>query len=763
MSSRVLRRLRQEEEEEEEEEERAGLGGREEEEEAVDHVLDSTPCTNSTTNSRDDYNDDDDYEMVNGWNEQTNLFMHMKALYEHDDSSSSSSSSSSSCCSREGKEARTIQKEPKKIPMKRKKRQNWQEDNHVNNDKKEDEDEEEDIHQILSEFITNDDDSKTQDDGTKSTTRKIYYGYNTLLRHPRDWMEYNIDDTILHIHDHHHHHGTTNKNNKRRMRRNKKRNQGLFARHRDGWGNTRPNNYLGGGLGMICHTLDPSKEEEEETWALSEKDEWCIPWPYCRQKDAKGDAQFMPMIQIRQKQQQQKWYSFQRSSVYIDRMRDYQTYIANTGDVNAMAMFIADHPYIVEPLFHLAMFFFSLGENEKGMEVIKRILWIMECACHGSLLYGLGDDDGIGGGGEEEEDWAVSEKVIHLMDINREENEIFFRALFWLSQTCCRIGCIVTSLAVGKFLLSLDPLRDPMGILLVLDYYALATMRRRDDVFVVNLVDSGIVNICYKEEEGDGGKICNLREMPNWAYSYALALYRTNLYDDDTHGKEHQEDESGKKKLADEALDYAILRYPHIPRLLLEKNGVNLNARSFQCDWPSLIGKLDSMDHPYNAGINKIETIFVERSYKLFNDDHVQKWLFGGCQRVTANTTNIQPCDRTSALAALERYSNFDPMDMLGTFRRIPVEDNPLDPRLMDAAMNYTPNRRRFLRINRNQGGRGDNEGIDMEMLARQRPRTLLGTGRDGMEVIDPDLPLVEIFWRSFLPWARVDGVPPHL
>jgi hypothetical protein len=81
----------------------------------------------------------------------------------------------------------------------------------------------------------------------------------------------------------------------------------------------------------------------------------------------------------------------------------------------------------------------------------------------------------------------------------------------------------------------------------------------------------------------------------------------------------------------------------------------------------------------------------------------------------------------------------------------------------LDAAMNYTPNRRRFLRINRRRGGRDDGEGIDMELLARQRPRTLLGTGRDGMQVIDPDLPLLELFWRSLLPWARVDGVSPRL
>ena len=100
-------------------------------------------------------------------------------------------------------------------------------------------------------------------------------------------------------------------------------------------------------------------------------------------------------------------------------------------------------------------------------------------------------------------------------------------------------------------------------------------------------------------------------------------------------------------------------------------------------------------------------------------------------------------------------------MDFQDAFRRIPADANPLDPGLMDAALHYAPNRRRFLRMNRAQGGRGDDGGIDLDMVGRQQMQTLLGGGRNAMTVIDPDLPLFEVFWRSLLPWARVDGVAP--
>ena len=55
------------------------------------------------------------------------------------------------------------------------------------------------------------------------------------------------------------------------------------------------------------------------------------------------------------------------------------------------------------------------------------------------------------------------------------------------------IGCVATSLATSRFLLSLDPWLDPMGVLLVMDYYALATRREDDIEFLIDLVESDVV------------------------------------------------------------------------------------------------------------------------------------------------------------------------------------------------------------------------------------------------------------------------------
>ena len=82
-----------------------------------------------------------------------------------------------------------------------------------------------------------------------------------------------------------------------------------------------------------------------------------------------------------------------------------------------------------------------------------------------------------------------------FMDCDAEENEIFFSTLYLFIRNSTMIGCVNTSLAASKLLLSLDPLRDPKGILTVMDYFALATLREEDYRFLIELVDSNMVRL----------------------------------------------------------------------------------------------------------------------------------------------------------------------------------------------------------------------------------------------------------------------------
>lgn len=490
-------------------------------------------------------------------------------------------------------------------------------------------------------------------------------------------------------------------------RKKRKRGEKIFCQPRSEWGK-KPETFVGGGLGMECLMKTIGETVDDD-----------IPWPY-------NHPEMFSCSNA-------KFFRFHRSNEYANLIRKYDSIVSNSGDINTLAMFISDYPFVVEPLFQFSMFLFSVGENDKGIGVLKRCLWIMECAAFPSLFDFESND------------------YMNLMDFDLEENQTFFNVLFRYAQTSCALGCASTSCAVGRFLLSLDPVRDPCGILLVLDYYALASRREKDFDFVIELVRSEL-KVCYKNFDGSLAS-CDIICMPNWAFSYSLALFwKSRLVDEDA-------DESSDMFIkACQALRDAINAYPFIPELLLQKNNVDIQSRTLQMDWKPVITDLKDLhrSRTNDSYISKISSIFVNRSYQLWNGDDVLKWLFEACQELSQRPLCENVQRKSNLLHALRRYESFDPIDFTNSFRQIPQDLNPLDPGLADAALNYTPNRRRFLRIDR-RNNRDDD--IDLERYNGRANSVMLGTSRSGMDVIDPGLPIVEVFWRSFLPWARVDGV----
>lgn len=184
-------------------------------------------------------------------------------------------------------------------------------------------------------------------------------------------------------------------------RKKRKRSEKIFCQPRSEWGK-KPDSFVAGGLGMEFR-----KESMNET---TNND---IPWPY-------SDNDLFLSTNL-------KFFRFKRSNEYANLIRKYDSIVSNSGDINTLAMFIADYPFIVEPLFQFSMFLFSVGENDKGIGVLKRCLWIMECAALPSFFDFESND------------------TMNLMNFDLEENKVFFNLLFRYAQTCCTLGCPSTS------------------------------------------------------------------------------------------------------------------------------------------------------------------------------------------------------------------------------------------------------------------------------------------------------------------------------
>ena len=241
----------------------------------------------------------------------------------------------------------------------------------------------------------------------------------------------------------------------------------FVGRPAEAWG--RPPSHIGGGLGIDI--LAKSRPADSAT----------IPWPYST-LGGDGGTDVNPYRDAR-------WHSFLWSDSYAAQCADYEM-VAGSGDANALAMFVADNPYHAEASLQLSSVLFHTNSREDAMELLKRVLWIYEFAAPASFLPG-------GGGGSLQP---------ALMDQTKEENAGYFSALSRLMRTSCMVGCVGTSLAVARYILSLDPLRDPMGVLLTMDYFALASLEDEHARFVVDLVESETVQIHHMD--GDGERHC---------------------------------------------------------------------------------------------------------------------------------------------------------------------------------------------------------------------------------------------------------------
>ena len=152
----------------------------------------------------------------------------------------------------------------------------------------------------------------------------------------------------------------------------------LFGVPRDG--RVRPPHFVGGGIGMTSYDRDP----------------FPLPWPYNRLSEH-------PEID--------RWYSFTHSENYKRECEGYR-FVQDSGDPNALALFVADHPFITEALLQLSQVLYQTSQRHEAMTLLRRALWVYECASLSTFT-------------------KINERICH-MDHEKDENSGFFRALFQL-------------------------------------------------------------------------------------------------------------------------------------------------------------------------------------------------------------------------------------------------------------------------------------------------------------------------------------------
>merc|ERR1712238_146197 len=140
-----------------------------------------------------------------------------------------------------------------------------------------------------------------------------------------------------------------------------------------------------------------------------------------------------------------------------------------------------------------------------------------------------------------------------------------------------------------------DIYADQTGALLQLD----GLLLENDDDDVDNIIDNYQDGDDHHHHYHDNHryKRCDLTHIPNWSYSYALALRRMERHNNSNNNRSSNNNNNTNNKISStKALVNAIKRFPEVPGMLLAENNKNVtsgNNRSCLYDWPLILQKLD--------------------------------------------------------------------------------------------------------------------------------------------------------------------------
>ncbi|KAJ2793708.1 Transcription factor 25 [Coemansia furcata] len=182
------------------------------------------------------------------------------------------------------------------------------------------------------------------------------------------------------------------------------------------------------------------------------------------------------------------------------------------------------------------------------------------------------------------------------LDFRYVESRTLYLALFRHMQFMARRGCWRTAFEVNKVLLSLDPVADPYGALLTLDFHALKSHQYE---YVRQFV-----------RDWSWSSV----DLPNWAFSRALAEFM-------------MEQQHGSAAHSMELLVQAILKFPTVVPVLWSKANVGvddvvLTHPYFQDE---VIADTSAMTH-----MQLVVQLFVERHTPLYRTPEVSRWMQEG-------------------------------------------------------------------------------------------------------------------------------------
>uniref|UniRef100_A0A6V7I2D9 Transcription factor 25 n=1 Tax=Bracon brevicornis TaxID=1563983 RepID=A0A6V7I2D9_9HYME len=307
-----------------------------------------------------------------------------------------------------------------------------------------------------------------------------------------------------------------------------------------------------------------------------------------------------------------QYFVFVHSPEYRSAQERFHSVVENMNPELLVSMINA-HPYHVDSLMQFADVCRFNEDLQLAAELVERAVHSLECAFHPSFHIAAGNC-----------------RLNYKMQTNRALFLALFKHLTFIGSR----ACYRTSLELSKVLLSLDPIDDPMAIVLSIDLYAL---RAREYDWFINFCET------WNDER-------NLTQLPNIAYGLALAHFRLD-----------------HKEKAAELLQDALFMFPGVLLKLLDKCGVNTDTRVIGHDYFGVKAK-DST----SKALRLLESLYIARSFHLWKEADVLPFLE---TNVTAVMDRIDAGDEYAKFCEMKRSKRYQGRPPRNILRHLALSD----------------------------------------------------------------------------------------
>ncbi|XP_063932393.1 ribosome quality control complex subunit TCF25-like isoform X2 [Zophobas morio] len=247
-------------------------------------------------------------------------------------------------------------------------------------------------------------------------------------------------------------------------------------------------------------------------------------------------------------------------------------------------------PYHVDTLLHLSEFSRAQSNEQDAIALNDRALYTLELSLHASFNLATSTC---------RLPYKYYENRAMHIALFRRIDSLNHKVLYSLGY--CLLGCHKTALETCKLLLSLDE-GDPMGCLLMLDFYAI---KAKSYHFLKLFYET------WKEKK-------SLDLLPNFNYSLALAEFLL------------EKEEMASQEVADldalsssKQLQRALLLFPGVALPLFEKCGFRLKR---SCSDHSYF-KRPALQETSQHSVRLLEGLYVIRAHSLWGTGEVMSWL----------------------------------------------------------------------------------------------------------------------------------------